>query len=64
MSLHADAVLTCMLPDMRPCVNNGRKMSTVQSDLSIGYRTRREDSEDQLKTRVERYISHSMDSEQ
>jgi hypothetical protein len=39
-------------------------MSTVQSYLSIGYRTRREDSEDQLKTRVERYISHSMDSEQ
>ena len=63
MPLHADAVLICMLPEMRPCVD-GRKMNTVQSDLSTGYRTRRVDSEDQLKTRAGRYVSHSMDTEQ
>jgi len=56
-------VLTCMLPEMRPCVN-GRKMNTVQSDLSTGYRTMRVDSEDQLKARVRRHVFHSMDAEQ
>jgi hypothetical protein len=52
-----------MLPDMRPCVS-GRKMNTVQSELSTGYLTRRVDSEDQLKARVGRHVSHSMDTEQ
>jgi len=63
LPLYADALLTCILPEMRPCVN-GRKMNTVQSDLSTGYRTRRVDSEDQLKARVGRHVSHSMDTEQ
>jgi len=39
-------------------------MNTVQSDTSTGYCTRRVDSEDQLKTRVGRCVSHSMDTEQ
>jgi hypothetical protein len=63
VSLHADALLTFMLPEMRHCVN-GRKMNTVQSDLSTGCRTGRVDSEDQLKTRVGRYVSHRMDTAQ